>query len=86
MLIDEIPQTRDNLQQAFDNKDWAQLRELVHKLLGGLGYCDVPALRASVENLQNKLHPVSDTLPKALENVFDEMKWLVDRYRGDDGI
>lgn len=82
MLLDDIPATREKLQRAFNDKDWDQLGELVHKFLGGLGYCDVPALKSAVENLQNKLHPVTDTLPKALDNVFNEMKWLLDRYRG----
>ena len=86
MLIDEIPVTRGNLQQAFTDKNWDLLRELVHKLLGGLGYCDVPALKSAVENLQNKLHPVTEALPKALDNVFNEMQWLVDRYREKDGV
>jgi two-component system sensor histidine kinase BarA len=86
MLIDEIPVTRENLQQAFADKNWDLLAELVHKLLGGLGYCDVPALKSAVENLQNKLHPVTEALPKALDNVFDEMQWLVDRYRGKDDV
>lgn len=85
MLIDEIPATRAKLQRAYDEEDWDQLGELVHKLLGGLGYCDVPALKSAVEYLQNKLHPVSEALPKALDNVFNEMQWLVDRYKRNDG-
>jgi CheY-like chemotaxis protein len=81
MLIAELPATRHNLQQAYTEKDWNRLRELVHKLLGGISYCNVPALKAAVENLQNQLHPVSETLPKALENVFNEMGWLENKYR-----
>jgi CheY-like chemotaxis protein len=81
MLIAELPATRHKLQQAYVEKDWNRLRELVHKLLGGISYCNVPALKAAVENLQNQLHPVSETLPKALENVLNEMDWLENKYR-----
>ncbi|WP_069314245.1 Hpt domain-containing protein [Piscirickettsia litoralis] len=55
ILMDSLPKTRKVLSQAYDNNDFENLYFEVHKLYGGLLYCSVPALKASVGSLKQKL-------------------------------
>ena len=45
MLVKNLGGERDAINQAFDNQDFEQLEELVHRLYGSCCYCGVPRLK-----------------------------------------
>jgi two-component system sensor histidine kinase BarA len=52
-LIENIPQAKKLIQKAYNNKNYAQLREEVHKLHGACCYCGVGPLKMVVEKLES---------------------------------
>ena len=82
MLMRELPEVRRRLRSAHDARDWQQLREVSHRFLGGLSYCDAERLRDAVRKLhQQLLSGEEDNLDQALARVFAEM----DRLCAQDG-
>lgn len=55
LLIQHIDEDQQHIQSAFQKKDFSRLRDLIHKLLGGLAYCGAPRLESSCIELQNAL-------------------------------
>lgn len=54
-LLLELPGHRQTMQAAYTSGNDRQLRECVHKLLGGAAYCDAPELEASLRELRMAL-------------------------------
>jgi two-component system sensor histidine kinase BarA len=52
MLIKELPDHRNDIQQAIDSKDIQKLRETTHKLNGASRCCGTPALRNAASSLE----------------------------------
>jgi HPt (histidine-containing phosphotransfer) domain-containing protein len=54
-LLLELHGHRQAMQAAYTSGNDRQLRECVHKLLGGAAYCDAPELEASLRELRMAL-------------------------------
>jgi len=52
MLINELPDHRNDILQAVDSKDHQTLREVTHKLNGASRCCGTPALRNAANSLE----------------------------------
>ena len=55
MLIDELPQTREQIEKAHRQNNFDDLLHHVHKLHGATSYCNVPELKAALAELENQL-------------------------------
>ncbi|ROQ20509.1 two-component system sensor histidine kinase BarA [Marinimicrobium koreense] len=84
MLIKNLSGERDAINQAFDNQDFEQLEELVHRLYGSCCYCGVPRLKR-ISGLLDKIlqarqyDQVASPI-KALDNEVDEiLRWAYER-------
>ncbi|OGT43741.1 MAG: hypothetical protein A3F13_08360 [Gammaproteobacteria bacterium RIFCSPHIGHO2_12_FULL_40_19] len=55
LLLRHIDEDQHHIQTAFHKNDWARLRDVTHKLLGGLAYCGAPRLELAGVELQNAL-------------------------------
>ena len=53
MLVTELPQHKSNIEQAYKNMDFDELRNCVHKLHGGAKYCAANELTKSTGKLEN---------------------------------
>ena len=52
LLLNELLQERHNLQVAYEKQDWLTLRNLSHKLKGGVSYCGAMRLQAACSQLE----------------------------------
>jgi two-component system sensor histidine kinase BarA len=73
MLIDELPATTSHLEEAYSKNDLASLREQLHKLLGGLSYCDLPELLHKTKLLKASVEQQSDSLNNDFTTLIAEI-------------
>ena len=72
MLVDELPEMKTNILEAYAKKDHESLSKAVHKLHGGCCYCGVPRMKSAASMLESILKTGSsepeavDILVKAL--------------------
>ncbi len=84
MLIKEIPEVRGQLHDAHDAQDWPRLREILHRFLGGLAYCDAGALHAAATRLhRHLLAEQHDAMADALAELVTEMDELLRQHDRD---
>ncbi|RRJ85147.1 ATP-binding protein [Aestuariirhabdus litorea] len=55
MLLDNLPQDRQQIEQQYNDKQLPQLLETVHKLHGATRYCGVPLLRQACHEMESAL-------------------------------
>lgn len=77
MLLDSLPEDRKKIESLFQDKAFAELETVVHKLHGGASYCGVPALKSAAaildENLRRKSHDNIAPLVAELLNAIREL-------------
>ena len=77
MLLAELPTVEQAMRKAATTADWEQLGKITHRFLGGVGYCDEPALRDALRELYNAIRQKEPTAIAArLERVYAEMAAL----------
>lgn len=54
-LIAGLPEDQRQINQAFQARNWTELRDLVHRLHGACCYCGVPNLKQSAQKLESSL-------------------------------
>ncbi len=78
MLLGSLCETRQQVAQLLEVKDYPRLLEVVHKFHGGCCYCGVPALRKASKTLEDALQACAydevDTLTAALLESIDDVK------------
>ncbi len=77
MLIDELPQIKQQLSTHFVSKSWGSLSEQIHRLLGGVAYCDLPKLRNSALSVQGSLKDESASLENDFKSLLLEINVLI---------
>ncbi|HHI94929.1 MAG TPA: response regulator [Gammaproteobacteria bacterium] len=77
MLLRELPETRKKLQAAYDSTDHYSLRNEVHRLLGGLAYCDFTELHQLTQQYQVSLKANEDTMSTHFQKMIAEMDRLL---------
>ncbi|WP_455198409.1 response regulator [Kaarinaea lacus] len=77
MLINELPQVSSQLQESFSIQDWNSLRKQIHKLLGGLSYCNVKELEKQTLVLQTSLRNEADSLNDDFKALIREIDNLI---------
>lgn len=66
MLLAGLPQERQSLHDALDQKNYDDLLEIVHKLHGATRYCGVPQLRSRCEDAETLLKQGKESRQKIL--------------------
>ena len=74
MLVDELPGVEGLIKELYSSQEWDSLRKQIHKLLGGISYCDVPELKRTVINFQTSLRNRTDTLNTDFEALINEIE------------
>lgn len=81
LLVNELPQVRANINEAYENKDYPALHRYIHKLHGATCYCGVPKLKEIAALLEAKLKKSnSDEIKKLLKILNDEMDQLLKTF------
>lgn len=77
MLIEVLPEHRDNIQHYADQKDWDSLAKEAHKLHGALSYTGTPRLKHYSKQLQ--LTAQEDPSPAKLKPLLQEFMDTLDQ-------
>lgn len=77
MLLYELPTAKKKLKNAFDSGDYRFMRGEIHRLLGGMAYCNFDKLRELTLQFQTSLKANSSTLPDDFNSLIAEMDRLI---------
>ncbi|NOX77204.1 MAG: response regulator [Gammaproteobacteria bacterium] len=77
MLTAELPAVLEQLQAAFDAQNFDSLREQIHRLLGGISYCNVDTLRRSIICCQQSVKTRSPDLAMDFQAMLDEIRKIL---------
>jgi len=77
MLLRELPEVKEKLQVAYHAGDFRCLRDEVHRLLGGLAYCDFTELHQLTRRYQASLKADKDTLDDDFQKIITEINRLL---------
>ncbi|MCH9643811.1 MAG: response regulator [Gammaproteobacteria bacterium] len=72
LLAASLPSDLKQLQMQCDNQQWEDMQTLVHKIYGGLCYCDTPELRDTAYQLKSALDAKQPDEIALQLNVFIE--------------
>ncbi len=80
LLAQELPETRIELSQLFQQRDFDNLQKAVHKLHGGTCYCGVPFLKKAAKTFEDSLRAEEqEKFPTQFQHLLDE----IDRVMGE---
>ncbi len=77
MLLRELPETKEKLQAAYDSEDSRLLRDEVHRLLGGMAYCDFAELHQLTLQYQTSLNADKETTGENFQSIIAEIDHLL---------
>ncbi len=77
MLLRELPETRGKLQAAYDVTDHDLLRDEIHRLLGGMAYCNFPELHQLTLQYQASLKTDEKTMDEDFQKMIAEIDRLL---------
>lgn len=84
MLIEALPEDITNILNAYEKRNFIELREFVHKLHGACCYVGVPKLRIIARELETALaSPDSEQLKVYVENLEQEVTTILKYYSSD---
>jgi len=77
MLLNDLPNLKNGLNQAFEQNDAQTLWDVTHKIHGSTAYCGVPALRDAAKALENAIkqsEPELQPLVEALNGAIQALQ------------
>ncbi len=77
MLLRELPETKEKLQSAHRSGDFRLLRDEVHRLLGGMAYCDFAELHQLTLQYQASLNADKKTMDENFQKMIAEIDHLL---------
>ncbi len=77
MLLRELPETKEKLQAAYNLGDSHRLRDEVHRLLGGMAYCDFTELHQLTLQYQASLNAGKKTMDENFQKMIAEIDHLI---------
>jgi HPt (histidine-containing phosphotransfer) domain-containing protein len=77
MLLHELPATKQKLQDAFVAGDYRFLRGEIHRLLGGMAYCNFADLHELTLQFQVSLKANSSTISDDFNKLAAEIDRLI---------
>ncbi|MCF6338217.1 MAG: response regulator [Gammaproteobacteria bacterium] len=77
MLLHELPETKEKLQSAYNSGDSLRLRDEVHRLLGGMAYCDFAELHQLTLHYQASLNDGKKNMEKHFQKMIAEIDHLL---------
>lgn len=86
LLISELPETRNNINNAYQNQDLEMLHHYIHKLHGATCYCGVPRLKEITSLLETKIKHKNDSLENLINSLNYEIEQLQQAFKKQDFI
>lgn len=74
-LAESLPSEIEALTQAFEEKNWENLRAITHKLKGGSSYCGTLRLNSACKELESDIKSgLTERMPLLYANLLSEIK------------
>jgi len=78
MFIKELPEYRQTIQQALKENDREALKQIIHKMHGGLRYVSAPALAQIVSKTNAQVLTLSQSqLEQNIEQIYHEIEQVM---------
>ena len=71
MFVAELPETVEQLNHSFEQRDWETLQAQIHKLHGGACYVGVPSLKETAKQLESLLK--TENFEALIDGAFKEL-------------
>ena len=78
IFLKELPTMQQDINQAYDNKQFDAMQDIVHKLHGACCYCSVPSLKKIVTELESQLKSSQHELDELLVALNNEQQRIVE--------
>lgn len=87
MLIDSLPQEQQDIQTCFEQKDYANLLEHVHRLHGGTRYTGTPKLQIAAKELEESIkkrnyEQLNQHMNTLLQEIDAVLRWSKEHRMG----
>ena len=79
MLVDELPQIKKIINAQFLSKSWGLLEKQMHRLLGGVVYCNAPELSRAAQLFHQGVKKRSDNLENELNSLLSEIDKFLEK-------
>lgn len=82
MLVNDLPQSRQEIMTAYQNKQYLELQAKVHRLHGATCYCGVAKLKNILADLETQLKRNKvEHLDLAIQNLQQEIDNILVTYQ-----
>ncbi|MCP4473101.1 MAG: response regulator [Gammaproteobacteria bacterium] len=78
LIVADLPQNRNEFEEAYQNQEWERLQKSVHKLHGATSYCGTPRLKICCHNLESALHNKNNFSAKKIAPLFKALQQTID--------
>ncbi len=80
LLVESLPIEMEEMQSAYEKKDWAALCAIAHKLKGGSSYCGTLLLKSVCAELENYIKSgLTEKIPELYQKVVAEI-WAIQKF------
>jgi len=81
MLVEMIPEHRQEINDAYHKKNYTELADIAHKLIGSSCYCGTLRLKDVSKNLEMAaLAKNAKKIKMLISKVYDEMDSVIKAY------
>ncbi|MDX2165117.1 MAG: Hpt domain-containing protein [Gammaproteobacteria bacterium] len=81
-LVEGFPSELKKLETAYAKQDWATIKDVVHRVKGGVSYCGAPRLQKISATLLDYLHSAkTDDREKLYQDFLSEIHAVEDAYK-----
>ncbi len=83
ILCHDLPSDLIFIEEAYQKNDIKMLRDLFHKLKGGLCYCGVPRLRLALNILHDEVREVENVaeIQHLFDRLYEEVNLLLEEHK-----
>ncbi len=86
MLVESFPIEIEEMQLAYEKKDWKALYAIAHKLKGGSSYCGTLLLKSACSELESYIKAgLTEKIPELYQKMVAEM-WAVQKFVSDQSV
>lgn len=81
MLIQQLPNDLTNIEQAYQQSNYTELSQRLHKLRGGVAYCGLPRLKILLSEMEIQLKQnQTNTFHHLFKQLQAEVSLLLSHY------
>lgn len=79
LFLNELPQLKQSITQAYSQQDIASLIDSVHRLNGSASYAPTPRLKQAAMTLEKQLKKQQGDIAASYQQLIQEVDWVLER-------